>query len=175
MRAYHAAVGEHAWQGSRGPGRAPADACRSLIFAGMMPTDRYVVGLRQVDGIPHELLPGLGRGDSSGDDTLVLETDFSTADGDLRLVDCMPVRDRHPDLLRRVECRSGWVRIRSELIPRLDYGRVTPWIREVGHHSSAIAGPDRLTLDADIAHHRDGDDIVVGGRFTWCTAVRRWR
>jgi GH15 family glucan-1,4-alpha-glucosidase len=95
------------------------------------------------------------------DDTLVLETDFTTAEGTARVVDCMPVRDRLPDLLRRVECRAGRVRIRSELVPRPDYGHVVPWIREVGCRTSVFAGPDRLTLDADVAHHREGDDVVA--------------
>jgi GH15 family glucan-1,4-alpha-glucosidase len=95
------------------------------------------------------------------DDTLVLETDFTTAEGTVRLIDCMPVRDRRPDLLRRVECRAGRASIRSELVPRLDYGDVVPWIREVGHRTSAFAGPDRLTLDSDVAHEREGDDLVA--------------
>ena len=38
------------------------------------------------------------------DDTLVLETEFTTADGAVRVVDCMPVRhDGRPDVFRRVE------------------------------------------------------------------------
>src|SRR5580698_7278277 len=37
------------------------------------------------------------------DGTLVLETEFDTALGTLRLTDAMPVRDRHPQIVRLVE------------------------------------------------------------------------
>jgi GH15 family glucan-1,4-alpha-glucosidase len=94
-------------------------------------------------------------------DSLVLETDFTTAEGAVRVIDCMPVRGDHPDVFRRVEGLSGRVRVRSELVLRTDYGNVVPWFRHVGRRTSAFAGPDALTLDADIEHHRDGDDVVA--------------
>ncbi len=90
------------------------------------------------------------------ENTLVLETDFSTADGTVRVVDCMPVRGERPEVLRRVEGVSGRVRVL-----RLDYGQVVPWFREVGRRTSAFAGPDTLTLDCDVAHQRQGDDVVA--------------
>ena len=94
-------------------------------------------------------------------DTLVLETDFRTAEGAVRVIDCMPIRGERPEVLRRVEGLSGRVRMRSELVLRLDYGHVVPWIREVGRRSSAFAGPDTLTLDSDVEHHRQGHDVVA--------------
>src|SRR5919107_6456030 len=39
--------------------------------------------------------------------TLVLETDFRTSTGAVRIVDCMPPRDRRPDLVRVVEGLEG--------------------------------------------------------------------
>src|SRR5579864_4083710 len=39
-------------------------------------------------------------------DTLVLETWFEMAGGAVRLVDCMPVREIHPKVVRMVECTS---------------------------------------------------------------------
>jgi GH15 family glucan-1,4-alpha-glucosidase len=42
-------------------------------------------------------------------DTLVLETDFITAEGAVRVIDCMPVRGERPDVFRRVEDLSGRV------------------------------------------------------------------
>jgi GH15 family glucan-1,4-alpha-glucosidase len=95
------------------------------------------------------------------DDTMVLETEFSTAEGDVRVVDCMPVSGGRPDIYRQVEGLSGRVRVRSELVLRLDYGHVVPWFREVGRRTSAFAGPDTLTLDSDIEHQRSGDDVVA--------------
>jgi GH15 family glucan-1,4-alpha-glucosidase len=95
------------------------------------------------------------------DETLILETDFATAEGTVRVVDCMPVSGGRPDVFRRVEGLSGRVRVRSELVMRLDYGHVVPWIREVGKRTSAFAGPDTLTLDSDIEHYYEGADIVA--------------
>jgi len=113
-------------------------------------------------------------------DTLVLETEFTCADGAVRVVDCMPVQPDGPsDVFRRVEGLSGRVPMRSAVTMRLDYGHVVPWFREVGRRTSAFAGSDALTLDGDVAHAREGDDVVadfrldagrhVEFRLTWST------
>jgi GH15 family glucan-1,4-alpha-glucosidase len=101
-------------------------------------------------------------------DTLVLETDFTTDDGAVRVVDCMPVRpDRRdggrPDVFRRVEGLSGRVHVRSEVTIRFGYGDTVPWFREVGRRTTAFAGPDALTLDGDVAHVRPGSHGNGGG------------
>src|SRR3954467_13834708 len=44
------------------------------------------------------------------DDSLVLETEFAGPEGTVRVVDCMPVRDEHADVVRRVSGVSGRVR-----------------------------------------------------------------
>jgi GH15 family glucan-1,4-alpha-glucosidase len=41
------------------------------------------------------------------DGTLVLETEYETEDGAVRLVDCMPLRTEVPDLVRVVEGLRG--------------------------------------------------------------------
>ncbi|WP_219417046.1 glycoside hydrolase family 15 protein [Pseudonocardia nigra] len=94
-------------------------------------------------------------------DTLVLETDFTTADGTVRVTDCMPVRKGLPDVFRRVEGLSGRVRMRSEMVLRTGYGRVVPWVRQTGRHLLAAAGPDGFTLDSDVEHELERDDIVA--------------
>jgi GH15 family glucan-1,4-alpha-glucosidase len=94
-------------------------------------------------------------------DTLVLETEFTTAEGAVRVVDRMPAPHERPDVFRRVEGLSGRVPMRSELVLRLDCGHVVPWVREVGRRTSAFAGPDLLTLDADVPHGCAGDDVVA--------------
>jgi pentatricopeptide repeat protein len=100
-------------------------------------------------------------------DTLVLETEHTTQDGRVRVVDCMPVRDAEPTLVRRVECLEGRVTMRSELGLRLDYGHVVPWLRRRGERTEAFTGPDRLILDGDVEHEGDPDLIaefeVAGG------------
>src|SRR5688500_6111341 len=61
--------------------------------------------------------------------TAVLETEFTTAEGSVAVVDFMPVRSGLPDLVRIVVGRRGRVRMRTELVVRFDYGSVTPWVR----------------------------------------------
>src|SRR5919199_1531170 len=48
--------------------------------------------------------------------TLILETEFETAEGVVTLVDCMPGRSRYPNVVRLVEGRRGRVRMHMELI-----------------------------------------------------------
>jgi GH15 family glucan-1,4-alpha-glucosidase len=84
------------------------------------------------------------------DGTLVLETDYETADGAVTLIDCMSPRSREPDLVRMVVGRSGQVRMRMQLIIRFDYGFITPWVRRTDKGIRAVAGPDTLILHAGI-------------------------
>ncbi|WP_044252532.1 glycoside hydrolase family 15 protein [Chondromyces apiculatus] len=78
--------------------------------------------------------------------SLVLETTFETEEGVVRVVDCMPPRQRDPDLVRVVECVSGSVVMRMELKIRFGYGATLPWIRVNGACITALAGPDALSL-----------------------------
>ena len=61
----------------------------------------------------------------------MLETEWETPDGTVRVVDFMPPRGEAPDVVRIVEGVSGRVPMRSELRLRFDYGRVVPWVRAV--------------------------------------------
>ncbi|HEX3732380.1 MAG TPA: glycoside hydrolase family 15 protein [Mycobacteriales bacterium] len=94
-------------------------------------------------------------------DTLVLETEFTTADGTVRVTDCMPIRSGQPDVFRRVEGLSGRVRMRSEVVLRFDYGHVFPWVRREGRRTELLAGPDRIVVDSDVEHSREGEDVVA--------------
>ena len=90
-------------------------------------------------------------------DTLVLETEWETPDGVVRVVDCMPPRGVAPDLVRIVEGVKGRVPIVSELRIRFDYGHVQPWVAIEGRQLRAIAGPDALWLRASSPlEERDG-------------------
>ena len=60
-------------------------------------------------------------------DTLVLETDFETADGAVRLTDFMPERQRASSVVRIVVGLRGRVAMRSDLRMRFDYGSMPPW------------------------------------------------
>jgi GH15 family glucan-1,4-alpha-glucosidase len=79
-------------------------------------------------------------------DTLVLETEYRTEDGVVRVVDCMPPRQADPDVARVVEGVRGRVPMRMELTIRFDYGSIVPWVRHVGGALHAIAGPDSVWL-----------------------------
>ena len=82
--------------------------------------------------------------------TLVLETEFETADGVVRIIDCMPLRVSHPRIVRVVEGVRGTVPMSVRLNPRFDYGKTAPWINVKGKAVSAGAGPEALELRADV-------------------------
>ena len=100
--------------------------------------------------------------------TLVLETEFETADGAVRLIDFMPPRaDGPPRLMRIVEGLRGRVPMRMELLVRPDYGTIVPWVEEVSDGVLFTAGPDSFRLSTPLAlavERRFGHRGVRGGR-----------
>ncbi len=96
--------------------------------------------------------------------TLVLETEFETAEGAATVTDFMPLRRKFPDLVRIVRGKRGQVRMKTELIMRFDYGSIMPWVRRMSDGLQAVAGPDslRLTTPADL----HGEDFRTVGEFT---------
>jgi GH15 family glucan-1,4-alpha-glucosidase len=79
--------------------------------------------------------------------TLVLETDFETADGAVRVIDFMPRRVQGPPrLMRIVEGVRGRVPMRMELSLRPDYASVEPWVELASDGVTATAGPDAFRL-----------------------------
>jgi GH15 family glucan-1,4-alpha-glucosidase len=83
-------------------------------------------------------------------DTLILETEFQTTQGRVRLVDFMLPEARTPRIIRVVEGLSGRVPMELELIVRFDYGRRIPWVRRTGRGLEFVAGPDTLRLRSAI-------------------------
>jgi GH15 family glucan-1,4-alpha-glucosidase len=80
-------------------------------------------------------------------DTLVLETDMTTATGVVRIVDTMSPRAGEHVVLRLVIGLAGHVRMQGDLRIRFDYGSIVPWVRRVDEHTvTAVAGPDALLL-----------------------------
>jgi GH15 family glucan-1,4-alpha-glucosidase len=90
------------------------------------------------------------------DDTLVLETTFETDGGAVTVVDGMPQRDGPPVVVRQVVGRRGTVAMGMELVIRMDYGSVIPWVRRSARGIRAIAGPDALHLTTDVPVHGRG-------------------
>jgi GH15 family glucan-1,4-alpha-glucosidase len=99
-------------------------------------------------------------------DTLVLETDLASDEGAVRVVDFMPPRENRPRLLRYVECLQGSVTVRSEVSLRLDYGHIVPWLQGQGRRVRAFAGPEAVTVDAEVAQHVVDDTIVAEARLS---------
>jgi GH15 family glucan-1,4-alpha-glucosidase len=93
--------------------------------------------------------PGIRR--KYRDGTLILETEFETNEGTVRVIDCMPFSNKRWDVLRIVEGVSGRVAMRMELIIRFDYGSIVPWVRRLGDTLLATAGPDTLELRTAVA------------------------
>jgi GH15 family glucan-1,4-alpha-glucosidase len=83
-------------------------------------------------------------------DSLILQTDFHTSRGSVRVVDFMPVSDQRWDLVRIVQGLSGKVSLRMELVVRFDYGSIVPWVRRSGELLLITAGPDTLELASSV-------------------------
>jgi GH15 family glucan-1,4-alpha-glucosidase len=97
------------------------------------------------------------------DDSLILETEWDTPDGTVRVVDCMPPRGDEPDLVRIVEGVSGRVPMHMVLRLRFDYGHIVPWVRRNGPDLVAIAGPDAVWLRTPVPLH--GEDLSTVAEF----------
>jgi GH15 family glucan-1,4-alpha-glucosidase len=85
--------------------------------------------------------------------TLVLDTEFETDGGTVRVTDFMPIRGKAPDVVRIVEGLRGKVPLRSELVIRFDYGSMVPWVQKAADGIRSIAGPDSLQLHTAAESH----------------------
>ncbi|MFJ4815083.1 glycoside hydrolase family 15 protein [Streptomyces sp. NPDC088801] len=99
-------------------------------------------------------------------DTLVLDTEWETGQGAVRVTDLMPQRDRAPDLVRVVEGLDGEVTLHSVLKLRFDYGSVVPWVRRSDGHRVAVAGPDSTWLRSEPEVTSWGEDFGTHAEFT---------
>jgi GH15 family glucan-1,4-alpha-glucosidase len=98
------------------------------------------------------------------DGTLILESEFETESGSVKIIDCMMSRQEVPELLRVVVGTRGQVRMNLELVIRFDYGSVVPWVRRIENGISAIAGPDMIRLRADVPLH--SENLKTDAEFT---------
>ncbi|MGP4114569.1 glycoside hydrolase family 15 protein [Streptomyces sp. 4N509B] len=98
-------------------------------------------------------------------DSLVLESEWDTPRGTVRVTDFMPPRGRDaPQLIRIVEGISGRVPMRSALRMRFSYGWVVPWVHKVDDRTVAVAGPDSVWLDTDVDTY--GRNLTTYSDFT---------
>jgi GH15 family glucan-1,4-alpha-glucosidase len=82
--------------------------------------------------------------------TMILETELSTASGRIRIVDFMPPREEHPTLVRLVYGLTGRVPMTMDLRFRFGYGEVIPWVRMIDGVLQAVSGPDQLSLHTPV-------------------------
>ena len=99
------------------------------------------------------------------DDTLILETQFETADGAVVLIDFMPPRGQASDVVRLVRGLRGRVKMRMELVIRFGFGNDIPWVRrdEDGTALLAIGGPDMTVLRTPVETR--GEDMTTVADF----------
>ena len=97
--------------------------------------------------------------------TLILETEWETEDGKVKVIDFMSPRDGAADIVRIVVGIRGTVRMRSELALRFDYGHIVPWVRHDEHGIHAVAGPDAAYLMTEAPlrgeHMQTASDFTV--------------
>ena len=102
-------------------------------------------------------------------DTLVLETEMDTAEGTVRIVDCMPPRESHPEVVRLIQGVSGSVRMHMQLTARFNYGLTVPWVHQIDGSLHMVAGPDALSLWSQVPVRGKGlstvaDFVVAAGQ-----------
>ena len=102
-----------------------------------------------------------GGGQATGrryrEDTLILESEWQTDSGRVRVIDFMPPRESKPDVVRIVEGLEGSVQMHTELVIRLDYGALIPWIQRLDVRTlTAVGGPDGLMLRSPILLEPEG-------------------
>jgi GH15 family glucan-1,4-alpha-glucosidase len=101
-------------------------------------------------------------------DTLILETQFETGQGAVRLVDFMPLRNGQSNLVRIVTGLRGRVTMDLELVLRFEYGDSVPWVTRMpdGKGIRAIAGPCLTVLCSPVS--LEGRDLTTIAKFDIC-------
>jgi GH15 family glucan-1,4-alpha-glucosidase len=100
------------------------------------------------------------------DGSLSLETEITTDEGSVLLIDFMAVGEPTPDMVRIVVGKTGHVRMRLELVLRPGYGMTIPWVRHIQDGIEAIAGPDRFRLTSTPAAPLRGEGMRTVSDFT---------
>ncbi|MEU7040074.1 glycoside hydrolase family 15 protein [Streptomyces varsoviensis] len=134
------------------------------VFAGLLGSDEHGfwrIGPAHASGATP---PPADRRRYRGD-SLVLESEWDTPRGTVRVIDFMPPRDGAPQLIRIVEGVSGRVPMRSALRMRFSYGRITPWVHtDANGRTVAVAGPDSVWFDTEAETY--GKDLTTYADFT---------
>ncbi|MFE0105356.1 glycoside hydrolase family 15 protein [Streptomyces sp. NPDC059009] len=134
------------------------------VFAALLGTEEHGFWRLGPAHVPDAAPPPASRRTYRGD-SLILESEWDTPRGTVRVTDFMPPRDTdNPQLVRIVEGVSGRVPMRSALRMRFSYGRITPWVHKVDGRTVAVAGPDSVWLDTPAETF--GKDLTTYSDFT---------
>jgi GH15 family glucan-1,4-alpha-glucosidase len=96
--------------------------------------------------------------------TLILETRFETPEGAATLIDFMPPRGRHSNIVRMVVGERGRVPMATKLVFRFGYGAIVPWMTRLEDGTyRAIAGPDMVVLRTPVQLR--GENLTTVGNF----------
>ena len=90
-------------------------------------------------------------------DTLIVETDFQTGSGSVRLIDFMPRRGTASSVVRIVAGLAGRIDMQSELRLRFDYGSLPPWCEETRDGAILRVGSDIVVLRAPVPHRLEDE------------------
>ncbi|WP_105034693.1 glycoside hydrolase family 15 protein [Cryobacterium aureum] len=118
-------------------------------------------------------------------DTFVLSTVWTTATGQVEVLDFMPHGDGRADLVRRVRGISGAVQMTQDLRFRFGYASTVPWVRQLKGERVrglvAIAGPDAIVVRGPqlrasdhrhVSHFEVTADETVDAQMTWYPSHR---
>ena len=132
-----------------------SDAC----FAALLGTPKH--GRWQI--VPSETIKNTTR--RYWDNTLILETQFTTASGVVALIDFMPPRGKASDIVRLVRGVRGRVKLRMQLVIRFGFGVDIPWVKKNPDGSGllAICGQDMTVLRTPVETR--GEDLTTVADF----------
>ena len=131
--------------------RFDSEAC----FAALLGDERHgywhIGPAREITRVRRRYRPG----------TLVLETEFTTASGVVRLIDCMPPRGADPVIIRLVEGVAGRVDMRMTLAARFEYGLTLPRVQQQDAARRIVAGGQSLWIFSPLEVRAPEGDLVA--------------
>ncbi len=129
------------------------------VFAGLLGSDEH--GRWRLGPVVDDACPANATRRTYRGDTLILESEWDTATGTVRVTDFMPLGEGTPQVTRIVEGIDGIVPMRSDVHMRFGYGQVEPWVRCVEGWTVAVAGPDSMWLKSTFASPADGEQTCM--------------
>ena len=93
--------------------------------------------------------------------TLVLETEFATASGVVRLIDCMPPRAADPVVIRLIEGVAGRVDMQMTMAARFEYGLSRPRVRRQDAARRIVGGGQSFWVFTPLEVRTHGPDLAA--------------